>query len=51
MTKYDDATSISDLNTKHRERVQKLESEGKRIDRQTCFAAFADLWEKETALV
>jgi hypothetical protein len=42
--------SISDLWIEHQRRTQTLEAEGKRIDRQISFQAFAEISHKETAV-
>jgi hypothetical protein len=51
MTKFGGAKSIAELWSSHQRRIQEFESQGKRIDRQSAFAAFVDLWEKETAIL
>jgi hypothetical protein len=42
--------SISDLWIEHQRRTQAMEAEGKRIDRQISFQAFAEISHKETAV-
>jgi hypothetical protein len=42
--------SISELWTEHRQRTQALETDGKRVDRQISFQAYAEISHKETAV-
>jgi len=49
IVKYAQKASISDTWTEHQKRIAALEAEGKRVDRQTSFQAWAEISYKETA--
>jgi hypothetical protein len=51
MTKYAGAASIAEAWASHQLRIRDFESAGKQVDRQISFSTYADLSDKETALL
>jgi hypothetical protein len=49
IVKFAEKASISETWAKHQERIAALEAEGKCVDRQTSFQAYAEISYKETA--
>ena len=51
MTKTCGAANIGEVWARHQLRIRALESAGRHVDRKTSFGTFADLSQRETALL
>jgi hypothetical protein len=49
IVKFAQKASIADTWASHQSRIQALEAEGKRVDRQTSFESYAEMSHRETA--